>query len=755
MKRFSLARSVMLLRPLQPLPAWWLITRRELRDTLTDWRLLVPLGLLALALPLLVSAAALALIRFTEQLELAIQIIPFAILLVGFLPAGFSLILALESFAGERERNTLETLLAMPLSDRELYLAKLIAALALPLIGALLSQVVFGVVMLLFAPDVALVAFHPLRLLLLLALVLTMAMVMVSGAVIISSHVTTVRAASLLSSLILVPLALLVQVIAFLIVGNHWDGVFGIWLGLNALVGLLIHTGMRAFSREELLAREQIRRPWFGWLQRRSRRQITHFGGHPVWIVARREMIEITRDWRSLTLLSFLAVLMPVGLNAAIIAILPQLDDPLALGPLVPFVGVLAGFVPMSFALVAALESFVGERERNTFEALCALPISDRQLFLGKMVGTLLIPLITALITQHLFYALVAINVPALYADGMSPALLGLMSLLTIVVAVGLVSGAVSFSIHAGSVREASMMASAVLLPTTALLQAQAPYFIARRFDVVWLAILAITVVALAFLRSGMQTFQRAAIFSRNRETMSLRRIWSTFRRFFSEYQPAGTPLYAYRGLPFSPWRFYRYEFPALLYELRLPLAVSMLAAVSGTVLGLTLSQTLVLPPVEQALTMLAYGPAPSLLLAGFVFANNLRVSILSNLLAPFSLGVFPFLVPAVVFAQIGYISGRILVQNGATIVDPLQFIVAYLLPHGVIELPTFLISAALGLRMGAALLSTPGNFTVGENLLWAAAQTVKVWLLIIAPLVLVAALIEGLITPLVIMWVY
>jgi uncharacterized membrane protein SpoIIM required for sporulation len=38
---------------------------------------------------------------------------------------------------------------------------------------------------------------------------------------------------------------------------------------------------------------------------------------------------------------------------------------------------------------------------------------------------------------------------------------------------------------------------------------------------------------------------------------------------------------------------------------------------------------------------------------------------------------------------------------------------------------------------------------------LWAAAQTVKVWLLIIAPLVLVAALIEGLITPLVIMWVY
>lgn len=755
MKRFSLSRPTIATLPVQPPPAWWLITRRELRDTLTDWRLLTPLAALALVLPLLVAAAALALIRFTEQVELAVQIIPFAILLIGFLPAGFSLILALESFAGERERNTLETLLAMPLGDRELYLAKWTAALALPLLGALLSQMVFGVTLLVFAPDVALVAFQPLRLLLLLVLVVTMAMVMVSGAVIISAHVTTVRAASLLSSLILVPLALVVQLIAFLIVGNRWDGVIGIWLGLSAIVVLLVHIGMRSFSREELLAREEIRKPWFGWFYRRPRRQIAWFGGHPVWVVARREMVEITRDWRSLTLLGFLVFLMPTGLTAAIHAISPQLDDPLALAPLIPFAGVLAGFVPISFALVAALESFVGERERNTLEALCALPISDRQLFLGKLVGTLLIPLLTALITQHLFYGLVALNFPTLYADDMSLTLLGQMSLMTIMVAVALVSGAVSFSIHASSVREASMMASAILLPTTAILQAQAPYFIARRFDVVWLAIAGLLVVALAFLRSGMQTFQRTAIFSRSREEMSLRRMWSVFRRFFNEYQPAGSPLTAYRGLPFSPTRFYRHEFPALLKELRLPLLVSLLAAVGGSVFGLTLARTLVLPPVEQALATLAFGPAPSLFLVLFIFANNLRVSILSNLLAPVSLGVFPFLVPATVFAQIGYVCGRLFINSGGSLSDPLLFVSAYLLPHGIIELPTFMVSAALGLRMGAALLSTQGDFSVGENLLWAAAQATKVWLLLIAPLVLVAAIIEGLVTPLVIRLVY
>ncbi len=737
-----------------PLPAWWVITRRELRDNLTDWRQVIPLALLSMALPALVAAAALTLIRFTEQVELAIQIIPFAILLVGFLPAGFSLVLALESFAGERERNTLETLLALPLSDRELYLAKLAAALALPLLGALLSQLVFGLILHVFAPDVALIAFQPLRLLLLLALVVTMALVMVSGAVIISSHVTTVRAASLLSSLILVPLALVVQLIAFLIVNDRWDLVVAMWVGLSALVVLLVQIGMRSFSREELLAREQIRRPWFGQ-RARPRRQIAWFSGGPIWIIARRELIEITRDWRSVGLLSFLTILMPTGLTAAIYAIYPQLDDPLALAPLVPFGGVLAGFVPISFALVAALESFVGERERNTLESLCAVPVTDHQLFFGKLVGTLLIPLVTALFTQYFFYALVAIYFPALYAYGMPPEVVVMVGLLTVVVAVALVTGAVSLSIHAGSVREASLLASGILLPTTAILQIQAPYFIAQRFDVIWLAMLAILVVATAFLRSGLQTFQRAAIFSRNREEMSLRRVWAAFRQFFNEYHPAGTPLYAYAGLSFSPWRFYRAELPALLRELRLPLAVGLLAAVGGMGFGFWQARTLVLPPVERMLDAIAFGPAPSLWLALFVFLNNLRVSILSNLLAPVSLGVFPFLVPATVFTQIGYVCGRLIERGGVGFDSPLTFLMAYLLPHGIIELPIFLFNAALGLRMGAALLTAPGEFTLGENLLWAAAQAAKVWLLVIAPLVLAAALIEGLVTPLVIRWAY
>jgi uncharacterized membrane protein SpoIIM required for sporulation len=86
---------------------------------------------------------------------------------------------------------------------------------------------------------------------------------------------------------------------------------------------------------------------------------------------------------------------------------------------------------------------------------------------------------------------------------------------------------------------------------------------------------------------------------------------------------------------------------------------------------------------------------------------------------------------------------------------SPLQFLIAYVLPHGIVELPTFILSAALGLRIGAALLAPPPGFTAGQNLLWALANFAKIWLLVLLPLVALASLIEGLISPLVIRFFY
>jgi uncharacterized membrane protein SpoIIM required for sporulation len=84
-----------------------------------------------------------------------------------------------------------------------------------------------------------------------------------------------------------------------------------------------------------------------------------------------------------------------------------------------------------------------------------------------------------------------------------------------------------------------------------------------------------------------------------------------------------------------------------------------------------------------------------------------------------------------------------------------LQFLLAYVAPHGIVELPTFVLSAALGLRIGASLLAQPHGFSAAQNLLWALAQFAKTWLLLILPLTALGATIEGLISPLVIRALY
>jgi uncharacterized membrane protein SpoIIM required for sporulation len=143
--------------------------------------------------------------------------------------------------------------------------------------------------------------------------------------------------------------------------------------------------------------------------------------------------------------------------------------------------------------------------------------------------------------------------------------------------------------------------------------------------------------------------------------------------------------------------------------------------------------------------------PAPGVALAAEIFVRNIRVALLSSVLSALAFGIFAFLVPAVAFAQVGYVATWLVADGG----DPWRFILGYVVPHGIVELPTAIIGAALGLRVGAALMSPPPGFTVGENLLWALANFLKTYLLLLVPLFLLAALIEGLLTPLVIRALY
>lgn len=741
------------------------IMRRELRELLSDWRIVTPIVLLSLVLPQLLVAAAGQMVGFLDDASLAERLVPFGALLVGFLPASFSLIAALESFVGERERNSLESLLAMPLADSELYLGKLSAALLAPLTSSLLAMLVYTGLLLGFLPELYFAEMTLPRLLLLLLLVGCMALVMVSGAVVISTHITTVRAANLMSSFIMVPMAAVMQLAALLIINRHWPRLWLVAAGLGVLAVVLVRSGMRSFSREELLSREQRQGqvPWQQGLAAARRRLVGRFPRlevrTPALVIARRELAEVLGDWRVLLPLGTLAVGLPAALVAGAGWALDMVGDASVLGRLTPFAALLVGFVPASFALITAIESFVGERERNSLEALLAMPLDDRQLYTGKLLAALLVPLTGSLLALGVFLGLVRLIHPALYALGMQPAVLLQVVLMVAVINLLMVAGAVVISAHTGSVRAATLLASAVLVPTAVAIQLQALLFIARRYDVLWYALAALTVIALALIRSGMAGFNREQILSREHEDLSLPLLWARFRLFVREYRPAGVAPAAYDGLPFSLRRFYRVELPALLGDLRLPLVCALLAVVAGLALGWATGAGARFQPLERLLDGLGATPAPSPWLALMIAANNLRVALLSNLLSALSFGLFAFLVPFVAFAQVGFVAGALTARGGSWLAlgpdSPLQFLLAYVLPHGLIELPAFVLSAALGLRIGAALLAAPPGFSVGQNLLWSLASFVKVWLLVLLPLVTLAAIVEGLITPLIIRALY
>ncbi|HLE52349.1 MAG TPA: ABC transporter permease subunit, partial [Anaerolineales bacterium] len=119
------------------------VARREVRDQFRDWRIIGPVFLLAIIFPSVMNYAAGQLIqlaqRYGARVELE-QLVPFLLMVVGFFPVTVSLVIALESFVGEKERRSIEPLLTTPLSDLQLYLGKLLAAMVPPLLASYLGM---------------------------------------------------------------------------------------------------------------------------------------------------------------------------------------------------------------------------------------------------------------------------------------------------------------------------------------------------------------------------------------------------------------------------------------------------------------------------------------------------------------------------------------------------------------------------------------------------------------------------------------
>ncbi len=233
----------------------WLVARREIRDQFRDWRVLMPMAILTLAFPFLMNEFARQAVDFLNQFDANLildRLVPFSIMIIGFFPITVSLVVALESFVGEKERGTIEPLLSAPFDDWQLYFGKLLVGVATPLVASYLSIVLY----LLMISRQGLNFPTPSVMLQLILLTTAHAVLMVSAAIVISVQSTSVKAANLLASFIVIPVAILMQGEAVLL---FWGNEQVLWLavaGVLIISLLLIRVGIAHFQREYLLGRE-------------------------------------------------------------------------------------------------------------------------------------------------------------------------------------------------------------------------------------------------------------------------------------------------------------------------------------------------------------------------------------------------------------------------------------------------------------------------------------------------------------------
>jgi uncharacterized membrane protein SpoIIM required for sporulation/ABC-type transport system involved in multi-copper enzyme maturation permease subunit len=235
--------------------AIWLVAQREFKDQVRDWRIIAPMALLVFMFPFIADdttrQAVTFMNRYGGDLILA-NLIPFVILVIGFFPLSFTLVVALEAFVGEKERGTIEPLLSSPLKDSHLYLGKLLVGILTPL---LFSYISIGLYLILVSRrDVTFPSAYMLTLIFLLTF--SHAVLMVSAAIVISVQATTIRAANLMASFVVVPVAFLLQGETILI---FWGNENVLWFAIVAVVLLsilLVRLGLAHFKREYLLGRE-------------------------------------------------------------------------------------------------------------------------------------------------------------------------------------------------------------------------------------------------------------------------------------------------------------------------------------------------------------------------------------------------------------------------------------------------------------------------------------------------------------------
>lgn len=472
---------------------------------------------------------------------------------------------------------------------------------------------------------------------------------------------------------------------------------------------------------------------------------MTAAGLRPALVITRRELRDQLRDWRIIFPVVVLTLIFPWLMNftaSQAVSFVDRYGATLIGERLVPFLLLVVGFFPISVSLVIALESFVGEKERHSIEPLLSSPLSDAQIYLGKLLAAMAPPLFASYLGILVYLVTIYLRI----GWQPPPILLVQVLLLTAVQVVVMVSGAVVLSSQTTSTRGANLLASFIIIPMSFLIQGESIIMFWAEYDTLWWIVLGELVIAGLLIRTGVSHFNREELLGRDLDSLNLKWGWRTFAR-------------AFRGGARNLFDWYRRCVWNSLWRLALPSAFMLLALLLGVWAGSTQASVLVLPLELLDVSQVRQGFVEGLEVArffsissvGMVWLHNLRAIGAALILGIFSFGVLGVIVLMLPFMLIGYFMASVAPAG----IPPLAFLMAFILPHGVLEIPAIVLAGAAILRLGATLAAPARGRTIGEAWLHALADFARVMLAVIAPLLLAAAVLEVLVTPQVVAYIF
>ncbi|NWF69618.1 MAG: stage II sporulation protein M [Chloroflexi bacterium] len=488
-------------------------------------------------------------------------------------------------------------------------------------------------------------------------------------------------------------------------------------------------------------------------------------------IITRREVRDSFRDWRILVpivVLTFMFPFLAQFVAAQFADFVSDYGAQIIGERTIPFLLMIVGFFPISISLVIALETFVGEKERRSLEPLLSTPLTNTELYIGKTLAAMIPPLVSS-------YGGMLVYLGSLLFGELAwrpqPMLIAQIMLLTSVQALVMVAGAVVVSSQTTSTRAANLLASFIIIPMSLVIQGESfIMFIAPDAEspsgigALWAIIAGMLVVVILLLRVGNSVFNREELLGRTIDQLNLRAalvaIWRATRAIDERGTPARSVFEWYRrGVTLSVRRLGMASWVTLfvfvvafggglllaqLPQWQLPLPRAADFATPARLLGRYIGVDAALQTDSRGHLLLDNRALPSRVDALLFFVTtNGRILLAATLLAIFSFGVAALIMTPAVYIVLGYLLGQVLIAG----YNP-SFMLAAILPHGVVEIPVIVLATAAGLRLGAVVTRVPEGKTVGDAWTLALGDTLKIACGLVLPGLIFAGFLESFLTP-------